>query len=155
MTDYAPTLLLSHDDSWRFLWVKYVRSARTDVHCARSLVGPYDPAVSAKGPRDVRATLDRHDAPLGYYLCGVSRKGYTLNAHLAFTRGTDQIRYTVPGLDVAVYGATRLTIGPPDEDTMRRHRPDLDRLYVRCRNWQHAVNLDTANLLTPGGTLVV
>ena len=67
---------------FRYLWLKYVSGVNLSVHCARCLLGEYDPRISAR-------VKELHEQPLRpspyYYLCGVSKPYvWSRNFHLAF-----------------------------------------------------------------------
>jgi hypothetical protein len=140
----SPSLVLNHDGRWKNLWLKYVQDVDLDAFGARALVGPYDSRISSRRPERQAITLDEHDAPLGYYLCGVSRAGARHDLHVAFTagHGREVVERLAPErASIALFGVTRLTLWEPDEGDYDHLLHGREARYNTCRNWRHAVAL--------------
>lgn len=133
-------LVLDIKRPYRFLWLKYVRGFRSDVHCARSLVGPYSrklfrPATtldrearSVMGSLDV--VLDEHEAPY-LYLCGVTSR-WADNLHLVLVEDSDRVDYEDGYVRLTVHGARALPIPALPAD----HPMAANRSFATCRNYQ-------------------
>ncbi len=119
---------------FRYFWLKYVSDFKSDVHCARCLIGPYSTAVSNDMLTRRTIALNEVSGWDYLYLCGVSPKWPT-NFHLAMKPGNDIIKMkTYNGFEVVVTGAERMDI-PSLPDGWN----GLSKAFTTCRNYQFGV----------------
>lgn len=119
---------------FRYLWLKHVEGVDLSQHCARCLLGSYNPHI--KG-----GVTEVHDLELGhgvYYLCGVSSSFvYQQNYHLAFE---DCPGNTVVdennGIHIVIKDARKLSFGTDDINMFDPH--SRVKAFCTCRNWQFA-----------------
>lgn len=122
--------------SWKYLWGKYVTGVDLSVHCARCLLGDYEPAFGA-------GTKQLHDLQLQkksnvFYLCGVSSPFvWEQNFHLAVIESKgDVVEVERNGVRVTIADAKELPIDFRAEECAD-YRKRFPR-YATCRNWQFA-----------------
>lgn len=123
---------------FRFLWLRYVRDFKPNVHCAKCLVGYRSRIIDYRNrgrePFTVRGVLD--ERPFRHlYLCGVTN-AWALNLHVAMEASPDEsfeVEHEYCNLQVA--GARKLAIveveNPPTW---------ADKSFTTCRNWQFGWN---------------
>lgn len=115
-----------------YLWGKYVRGFDARQHCARCLIGDYSQVVT-KTMQPGTYELDLPARPFDFfYLCGVSKRGYANNLHLAVrpSAGCSARAYTFNGGEFAISGALAVVIAPPHFTQETRKQ------WLTCRNWQ-------------------
>lgn len=141
-------LQFTTEDSWSFLWLKYVEGVDLSKHCARSLVGRYSSLFPyRKKVSQVVAELDEADTNL-YYLCGVSRPYvYENNLHVAFRKAPgESFSMDFRNTHVVVTNAQRIDI--VKEPVYFCKFGDVPE-YNTCRNWQFAQMIEKMGLLSP------
>ncbi|MFJ7422762.1 hypothetical protein ACIQXD_29785 [Streptomyces uncialis] len=143
----ARITITRNDRTYRYLWLKYVTGVDLTQHCARSLHGPYSPAVDPRHTH-LDLTLTEHPQPICWYLCGVTTdpSRWADNPHLALEAAPGETHtLTVQHLDVTLTDA-RPIIGwghhsiPPADSNAHNRR------YATCRNWQFAHHLHHAGV---------
>lgn len=118
-----------------YLWLKYVSGVNLRVHCARCLLGEYDPRISAR-------VKELHEQPLRpspyYYLCGVSKPYvWSRNFHLAFREKEGSLlSVSRQGIQVEIENAEEIGFSQADIDPSDPHA--RSKAYFTCRNWQFA-----------------
>ncbi len=130
----APTIRVEvkQDKAIKFLWLKYVRGFKPDVHCARCLIGPYSKLFTyAPGyvkPQTITGVLDEHSAPW-FYLCAVTKR-WEWNVHIAgqFELGSTTT-HDDERISVEIVNFRRLPIDAS-------HSPPAEPEFATCRNWQ-------------------
>lgn len=118
-----------------YLWLKHVTGVNPAVHCARCLLGEYDPRINANLLQLNNITLP--EAPY-HCLCGVSRPYvWNRNFHLAF-REKEGSLLTVQrnGISIGMENAEEVPFSQNDIDPSDPH--SMSRPYRTCRNWQFA-----------------
>lgn len=116
-------------DTFRIFWAKHVSRFTPNQHCARCLIGPFEPSVPfgiahAGGTFDFGVPNDK--APF-LYLCGVTYR-YEDNLHIAVRPGAGAVEYSDDRIAVRITGAVRLPI--------ERQPTDKPEIFARCRNYQ-------------------
>ena len=126
---------ISVEGSFRYLWIKYIIGVDLKEHCAKCLLGEYDPRI--------RATL-RHASDIAlaaapfYYLCGVTQPYCRAkNFHLAFREKKSYIlRVRRKGISIEIQDTEEVKFSEadiaPDDPHIRLTA------YRTCRNWQFA-----------------
>lgn len=120
---------------YKFLWLKYVFGVNLNVHCARCLLGDYDPHFGG-GVRNIR-NLELHNAPV-YYLCGVAEdRIWSHNLHVAFVPAMGKtIEIDNDFCRLRIINAERLAINKKYIDWSDPNSRKRD--FNTCRNWQFA-----------------
>lgn len=119
---------------FRYLWLKTVKGVDLTQHCAKCLIGEYDPRITATMKE--AADIELQDEV--YYLCGVAYPFiWANNFHLAFMPAEGQnIHYESNGITIDIEGAAQL---PISEDNVDIHYPKAHlKSYRTCRNYQFA-----------------
>lgn len=124
------------DRRWMYFWGKYVRGVDLSVHCARCLLGDYEPAFKA-------ATKSLENVPLRsgekvFYLCGVSTPYvWAENFHLAVIESIgDVVEVQRHGVYVKIRDAMELPINFDYSECTDSRKSIAS--YGTCRNWQFA-----------------
>ena len=121
--------------SFRYLWLKAVTGVNLEEHCAKCLLGEYDPRISASMRR--ASGLELPEAPF-HYLCGVTTPYvWERNFHLAWRhREGSTLEVDRHGIRITIDNAEEVTFGESDIDPQDRHIKY--KTYRTCRNWQFA-----------------
>ena len=121
-----------------YLWLKYVHGVDLSVHCAKCLLGEYEPAVNPHTPEFTNIELQ--PAPY-YYLCGVSRPYvWYRNFHLAFKEKEGSIlEVKRNGIHIILNNAEEVKFSQSDVDTSDPHAKSKS--FYTCRNWQFAYKI--------------
>ena len=118
---------------FKYLWLKSVLDVDLNQHCAKCLIGSYNPNIKADtNIENLEISNEIH------YLCGVSYPfNWYKNFHLAFkySKG-DIINYSNNGISVIIEDAVILPISNEYIDPTNIH--SKKKTYNTCRNWQFA-----------------
>lgn len=125
---------LKINSNFRYLWLKTVKDVDLSVHCAKCLIGEYDPRI--KSSISSLENIELEDSI--YYLCGVAYPFvWANNFHLAFRPCEGKnIEYSSNGISIEIENAEMLPISTEfiDQDNPKARF----RSYYTCRNWQFA-----------------
>ena len=132
------------DRMYRYLWLKSVTGVNLSVHCARSLIGKYDPRFH--GYMQSAYNIELLPAPF-YYLCGVSHdREWKHNLHLAFSEEVgSEIVIDDEFCRIKIDNARRIEITNRYIDW--RNPLSRKKEYCTCRNWQFAYMLASKGLV--------
>lgn len=118
---------------YRYLWLKYITGVNLSKHCAKCLLGEYDPNIH-QGLAEVQ-NLNLQQAKY-YYLCGVTSK-WENNLHLAFREKTGSvIEIDDKHIKCRIVNAEQLPITDMYIDPALAHAEE--KAYNTCRNWWFA-----------------
>jgi hypothetical protein len=134
-----PTLTIHSElprlSGFRYFWLKSVRGFNPAAHCARCLVGNYDPRIKADMQTNEAIEIDHLEGMI-LYLCGVStpyRWANNLHLPMRVKSGISFFADTYNGDRIAIEGAELLTF---DDRAARRLFPDRGSHFLTCRNFQ-------------------
>jgi len=139
MIDQIQITEFSTDRQWMYLWLKAVKGFNLDQHCARSLIGSYEP----KEQIQTGAVLTKSKV---YYLCGVAKPfRYNENFHLAFQYKPGSVLPIVEnGIAICIKNAQQIIF--PAMTAMDTHHPKgTQKAFYSCRNWQFAHHMLSNN----------
>lgn len=125
---------LENNGSFKFLWMKTVRSVDLSVHCAKCLLGTWDSRISHE--KKVIENIELYNCV--YYICGVAYPWcWSKNFHLAFEPCEgENIDFDCNQVHIVIEGARALPILEENIDPLDPHiKEDI---YRTCRNWQFA-----------------
>lgn len=130
---------MSVSKPFMYIWLKKVEGVDLEHHCAKCLVGSYNPSVN-------KDTKELSELPLDngiWYLCGVSNPyNWYKHFHLAFEhKEGSTIEYSVNGISVTIRNAVQLPISTEYIDM--GHVYANRTYYYTCRNWQFAHYLNS------------
>lgn len=120
---------------FRYFWLKSVRGFNPAVHCARCLVGNYDPQVKADMETNEAIEID-HIEGMILYLCGVAtpyRWANNLHLPMRVETGVSSMAETYTGDRITIKGARIL---PFDDRAARERFPTRGKEFLTCRNFQ-------------------
>ena len=125
---------LENNGSFKYLWMKTVKSVDLSVHCAKCLIGMWDSRIS--GDKKIIENIELYNSV--YYICGVAYPwDWNKNFHLAFEPCEgENIDFNYNLIHVEIEGAKAL---PILEENINPLDPNIDNdVYRTCRNWQFA-----------------
>lgn len=128
-------LQLSVSKPFSYLWLKYVHGTDLSVHCAKSLLGEYEPRIHTNSPEFSNIPL--RPSPY-YYLCGVSKPYvWSRNFHLAFReKEGGMLEVKRNGIHIILQNAEEIKFSQEDINPTDPHAHHKS--YFTCRNWQFA-----------------
>lgn len=123
------------EKKFRYIWLKTVNDVDLSQHCAKCLIGQYDPRINNKISNLYNIELNDDDI---YYLCGVSEPyNWNNNFHLAFKYKKDSIiNYSNNGISIVIENAKKLPIDKKYND--KNNININNKAFSTCRNWQFA-----------------
>ncbi|HMP71485.1 MAG TPA: hypothetical protein PKA76_19205 [Pirellulaceae bacterium] len=129
------TVEIKRANTFRFVWLKYVRGFNPNVHCARCLIGEYSKLIRRNngayypaGNLVTARQLDEQEAPF-IYLCGVTPR-WAWNVHIAGVNEPGlRVFHEDDRIKVEIENFRQLAI----DATMS---PPADKDFATCRNWQ-------------------
>lgn len=130
--------LFKTQESFKYLWLRYIENFDLSQHCAKCFIGKYSSRFrfGANVTNIINAPLDEHSAKY-YYLCGVTTPyRYANNLHIAFRYKKDStIIYNDGKTIVEIVNAEKIEIKITNYD-----KESVGKLpeYNTCRNWQFA-----------------
>jgi hypothetical protein len=124
------------NEVWMYLWLKYVKSIDTSVHCGKCLIGEYSKKIDAQ-KNHFSIELDESDSEY-FYLCGVTKPYvWKNNFHLAFKKSEGKsFKYNFNGTFVEIENAEKIDFSMNDIDWNLPFARKKE--YCTCRNWQFA-----------------
>ena len=122
---------------FKYLWLKKIIGVDLSVHCAKSLLGEYNPAINNR-------IKIAHDIELDgtiYYLCGVAIPyKWENNFHLAWRKCIGKsFEYSSNGIYVVLEDAQRIEFSEDDVDWNLPQAKKKE--FHTCRNWQFACKM--------------
>lgn len=130
-------------ETFKFLWLKYVKGFDLSKHCARCLLGEYSkifPFGFTKGIELKNRPIDEYEAEY-YYLCGVTHPyRWNNNLHIAFrAKRGETLEYNDGKTYIKIENAERIAI--VSRESYLLHEKGINPAYYTCRNWQFAYQI--------------
>lgn len=143
--DYPTIRVFKTDETFGYLWLKYVTGFNLEQHCAKCLLGEYSSAFQFG-----RQTTALHNEELNehparyYYLCGVTKPyRWMKNLHVAFEYAEGEIlEYKDEKTYILIENARQIPIVAQKQYmTIHGGTPS----YNTCRNWRFAYQMTYGN----------
>ena len=139
--DYPIIKTFKTEETFSYLWLKYVTGFNLEQHCARCLLGEYSSAFQFG-----RQTTALHNEELNehaaryYYLCGVTKPyRWIKNLHVAFEYAEGEaLEYKDDKTYILIENARQIPI-VAQKQYMTSHGENPS--YNTCRNWRFAYQM--------------